>query len=497
MIHQNSFGKPTYSTINYLYRADGTKLRKTFSSSSPRGSTSTRITDYLDGFQYSYFEGGGICLECRTENAYEQQAYKGIVDIIFPGTPEWRLDFVATAEGFYSFTENRYIYQYRDHLGNTRVTFAKNSAGAPEITDTNNYYPFGLSHTGGNGLNSSNFGGLYSYKYNGKELQETGMFDYGWRQYMPDLGRWNGIDQLAEAYTSISPFAYVANNPISMRDPDGRWMDAAGHIDISGYANPFTIMAHSQMLMTQFMGRTPDEGGGGYLTFGKTQAYKDLMASFENGQSFSLTSQNGYMKWWTGEATQTSYRIGDEMYGEGDLGVMHSMKLNSDTSWDAYKNWADYGSGIIGTMYEAIADQRTDLYRRGYWMDNLGNQRSIRYTGRAAGSQIGLRSNYVRTTAMYGKYAKRLGYVGYALNACEVGEGLSNDGWRPGKNTAVAAASVIGGLAGATQGAMIGMYIGSFIPILGAGTILGFVVGAGVGYMYGEMFGQEVENLYK
>ncbi|UKB85361.1 hypothetical protein LF887_06970 [Chryseobacterium sp. MEBOG06] len=220
MIHQNSFGKPTYSTINYLYRADGTKLRKTFSSSSPRGSTSTRITDYLDGFQYSYFEGGGNCITCRTENAYEAEAYRGILD---PGViPEWKLDFVATAEGFYSFTENRYIYQYRDHLGNTRVTFAKNSAGAPEIIDTNNYYPFGLNHTGGNGLNSSNFGGLYSYKYNGKELQETGMFDYGWRQYMPDLGRWNGIDQLAESYHMASPYAYVMNNPISFLDPDGR-----------------------------------------------------------------------------------------------------------------------------------------------------------------------------------------------------------------------------------------------------------------------------------
>lgn len=24
--------------------------------------------------------------------------------------------------------------------------------------------------------------GTYNYKYNGKELQETGMYDYGWRQ---------------------------------------------------------------------------------------------------------------------------------------------------------------------------------------------------------------------------------------------------------------------------------------------------------------------------
>ncbi len=46
------------------------------------------------------------------------------------------------------------------------------------------------------------------------------MFDYGWRQYMPDLGRWNGIDQLAESYFSTSPYAYVANNPVSQFDVD-------------------------------------------------------------------------------------------------------------------------------------------------------------------------------------------------------------------------------------------------------------------------------------
>jgi len=58
--------------------------------------------------------------------------------------------------------------------------------------------------------------------FSNKELQETGLYDYGWRQYMPDIGRWNAMDQLAEMYAPISPYAYVANNPISFIDPDGR-----------------------------------------------------------------------------------------------------------------------------------------------------------------------------------------------------------------------------------------------------------------------------------
>jgi RHS repeat-associated protein len=85
-----------------------------------------------------------------------------------------------------------------------------------EIVEVNNYYPFGLLHnytvTTQNG---------YQYKYNGKELQETGVYDYGARFYMPDIGRWGAHDSLSELQFAYSPYSYVYGNPIKFTDPTG------------------------------------------------------------------------------------------------------------------------------------------------------------------------------------------------------------------------------------------------------------------------------------
>lgn len=47
------------------------------------------------------------------------------------------------------------------------------------------------------------------------------MYDFGARNYQPDLGRWFNIDPLAEIAHDKTPYHFVSNNPINRIDPDG------------------------------------------------------------------------------------------------------------------------------------------------------------------------------------------------------------------------------------------------------------------------------------
>ncbi|MBP1163330.1 RHS repeat-associated protein [Chryseobacterium sp. PvR013] len=159
------------------------KVRKVFG---------TETTDYLDGFQYT--------------NSV--------------------LKFFPTAGGYFNYETGKYVYNYTDHLGNTRLSYAKNGAGT-EIIEESNYYPFGLKHEGYN-VFTGNL--AYKYKYNGKELQETGMYDYGARMYMPDLGRWGVLDPASDYLPEYSPYVFTFNDPIGFVDNDGEFPGPAGAI---------------------------------------------------------------------------------------------------------------------------------------------------------------------------------------------------------------------------------------------------------------------------
>ena len=169
-------GKVTFgdgSTIEYVYAADGTKLR---TKHVINGTTTT--TDYCGNVVY--------------ENGVQK--------------------LLLTEAGYVTLADKKYHYYLTDHQGNNRVVLNQDGT----VEEVNHYYPFG-----GLFANSTN---VQPYKYNGKELDtKNGLnwYDYGARHYDPALGRFTTIDPMAEEDSQTSLYSYCLSNPVNFIDPSG------------------------------------------------------------------------------------------------------------------------------------------------------------------------------------------------------------------------------------------------------------------------------------
>ncbi len=166
------------------------------------------------------YDAGGMNLEKQVFTGLTLSIHKRYVGgIEYTGA---NLEGIYHAEG--RLTPNganfRYEYTLKDHLGNSRVSFAANGT-AMQVLQENHYYPFGMEMRGSWVAQS---GTENAYQYTGKELNEDfslNWSDYGARWYDASVGRWNAIDPLAEDYLNWSPYNYVLNSPIGSIDPNG------------------------------------------------------------------------------------------------------------------------------------------------------------------------------------------------------------------------------------------------------------------------------------
>ncbi len=177
--------------ISYIYDATGVKLEK-------------KVVENGKSNAYTFYAGNYV---------YDRTGDTGDGSLKFFNHAEGHVD---TSNGY------EYVYQYKDHLGNVRLSY-KDNGGTLQILEENNYYPFGLKHKGYN-TNVASTNIALKKTYNGKEFQDEldlNWHDYGARNYDATLGRWMNIDPMADSFHPVSPYNFALNSPLIFTDPNG------------------------------------------------------------------------------------------------------------------------------------------------------------------------------------------------------------------------------------------------------------------------------------
>jgi RHS repeat-associated protein len=310
-------------TIHYDYDAKGVKQRKVVNQNT--------ITSYAEGFQYE-----GIDLK-----------------------------FFPTSEGYVNHSNGifEYIYQYKDHLGNNRLSY-KNSPNGLVIVEENHYYPFGLQQKiPGSVYNNSN----YKYKYNGKELQDElglNMYDYGARNYDPAIGRFMNSDPMAEKRNWLSPYNYVQNNPILKIDPDGM-------LDGDYYTNDGSWLGNDGIDDQKV--HVVNEGDYKPIGGGKTNIYKSTELTGVTNEILLAFASVIHAE--SGGSKEESYAIGNVTMNFVDGGgstqlptledvVMYDNKFAQGATQDNYTSFMESGD-------------KNSKYAMGAAINAIGNSQGI------------------------------------------------------------------------------------------------------------------------
>src|SRR5690606_30107790 len=205
-----------------------------------------------------------------------------------------------------SITRGKKYFELSNHLGNVQAVVSDKRISVTggvyeaDIVSATDYAPFGMGLVGRSYSSEE-----YRYGFNGKEndnaISGTGnKLDFGARIYDSRLGIWLSVDPYFNKphNVPISPYVYVANNPIIFLDPDGK----------------DRIITHTV---------TYEFGDGESLTLTKTEVIK--------GEYYKHVGENGkYYYYDTHETTSTFIKVGKgEKYSGSSTQVIGKLRGES------------------------------------------------------------------------------------------------------------------------------------------------------------------------
>ncbi len=219
------------TVIEYAYDAAGQRIRKTLKNNEStlsetifvRGLGGNVLAEYATGsIDHFNIYGNGLIgklepairtttIQNQTINGQTITAKDSVIIL-----PESNVEGESTVQADQAqLAEDKRYYFLPDHLGSTRVVLKEDG----NIEVTYDYFPHGKISRSTESANSP------KEKYTGKQHDDESSLDYfGARYYNADVVRWITKDPLAEKYPDLSPYVYSLNNPVSYKDPDGRFV---------------------------------------------------------------------------------------------------------------------------------------------------------------------------------------------------------------------------------------------------------------------------------
>lgn len=321
--------------IQYTYSLSMEKLKKEYIADNPE-ENETRIylggVEFIDGIAEAYNFGDGRVLLKDTDIDYPQ-------------------------------------YYIKDHLGNAVVTFAdkdgdfnivtEEDSTDPEeieVVQRNLYYPFGMQQ---NGCWKAETTPEMNYLYNGKEVEKDLGLDwafYGFRMYDSSIGRFTGVDPIADKFAFVSGFNYAENRPVSGIDLHGlQYIDAKEsfysisqgqiwiktentHNGIDGYGQRYigNVLPKSSVQISRSDGTTfPVFRGGldGFNTIGDN--LRSLYSATKKTKAGSLDRRLN--------STKAYNQVSS---GAGNIGKVGLALIAVDIAYTAYKDVNRYLDGV-------------------------------------------------------------------------------------------------------------------------------------------------------
>lgn len=110
---------------------------------------------------------------------------------------------------------DQYRYTQSDHLNSTTLELTQRG----EVITQESYYPYG--GTAWWAATHAVEATCKTVRYSGKERDASGLYYYGFRYYAPWLQRWISPDPAGDV-DGLNVYRMVRNNPVTLRDIDGR-----------------------------------------------------------------------------------------------------------------------------------------------------------------------------------------------------------------------------------------------------------------------------------